>query len=481
MKFVKILKQLILEAKNTEELLNTYAYGEKKSDKGKVKRSLMTPEELMVIIANDPTSRIKGLRPENVVNQLYNPTIKDSQDYIDLGLEAVEKPGDYTEWIITQLRKLAIKVDQEVPFKENREAFERAYQRARRLFFEDLFKVKQDLIRFHANKKTDRIEKKDINQYANFDELESVVASLPLETATTTRSERRESKVHPGAEMVFESPNWDIIKIERQDELGREAACFYGGNQLRKERGETNWCTSAPNASGPFKNYISKGPLFVLIPKGGNTTFGPKDVGDISGLPSRRYQFHFEDKQFMDPDDSQIDLLEFFGPGGEMEELKEFFRPYFGKIFLKGENTNNKTFKLEYPSGGASKYAAIYGLDTIIDSIPDSITTFEVINKSNTPLDLKIDEDFVKKFSNLKALHLHNAVSSLPSNLGDLNLKFLAVTNSKNIDEIPQSVDRLVEDGTLTLASFAGSNPNLKLPEKLQKALEDGDIIGYFG
>jgi hypothetical protein len=62
-----------------------------------------------------------------------------------------------------------------------------------------------------------------------------------------------------------------------------------------------------------------------------------------------------------------------------------------------------------------------------------------------------------------------------------LNLKFLAVTNSKNIDEIPQSVDRLVEDGTLTLASFAGSNPNLKLPEKLQKALEDGDIIGYFG
>jgi len=94
MKFVKILKQLVLEAKNTEELLNTYAYGEKKSDKGKVKRSLMTPEELIVIIANDPTSRIKGLRPENVVNQLYNPSIKDSQDYIDFGLEAVEKPGD---------------------------------------------------------------------------------------------------------------------------------------------------------------------------------------------------------------------------------------------------------------------------------------------------------------------------------------------------------------------------------------------------
>jgi len=480
MKFVKILKQLVLEAKNTEELLNTYAYGEKKSDKGKVKRSLMTPEELIVIIANDPTSRIKGLRPENVVNQLYNPSIKDSQDYIDIGLEAVEKPGDYTEWIITQLRKLAIKVDQEVPFKENRGAFQQAYDAARNLFFEDLFKVKQNLIRFHANKKTDKIEKKDINQYSNFDELDSVVEALPLETATTTKSERKESKVHPGSEVVLQTPNWDVIKIERQDELGKEAACFYGGNQLKSGKGETNWCTSAPGLSY-FQNYIRKGPLFVLLPKGEKTKFGSLEKGEISGLPSRRYQFHFEDQQFMDPDDKQIDLVEFFGPEGDMEELKEYFKPYFGKIFLKGENTNNKTFKLEYPSGGASKYAAIYGLDTIIDSIPDSITTFEVINKSNTPLNLNIDENFVKKFNNLKALHLHNAVSSLPSNLGDLNLKFLAVTNSKNIDEIPQSVDRLVDDGTLTLASFAGSNPNLKLPEKLKKALEDGDIIGYFG
>jgi hypothetical protein len=479
MKFVKILKQLVIESKNTEELINTFAYGEKKSDKGKVKRSLMTPDELMVIISNDPTSRIKGLRPENVVNQLYNPNIKDSQDYIDIGLGAVEKPGDYTEWIISQLRKLAVKVDQEVPFKENKEAFERAYKSARNLFFEDLFKVKQDLIRFHANKKTDRIEKKDINQYANFDELESIVASLPLETATTTRSERRESKVHPGAEMVFQSPNWDVIKIERKDELGKEAACFYGGNQLRKERGETNWCTSAASASGPFKNYISKGPLFVLIPKSGNTKFGPKDVGDISGLPSRRYQFHFEDTQFMDPDDRQIDLIQFFGPGGEMEELKEFFRPYFSKLFLGGSNSDGKNFILEYPSSGASKYAAIYGLENIIDNLPDTIVRFDVLNSTNTPLNLNIDENFVKKFKNIHTLNLRNAVSSLPSNLGDLDIKFLAVTNTPNIKSIPESLSRLVDEGILKLCSFAGSNPNLKIPEKIRKAIENVEVVGY--
>ena len=477
MKFINILKNLITEAKNTEELISTFAYGEKKSDKGKVKRSLMSPDELMIIISNDPTSRIKGLRPENVVNQLYNPTIKDSEEYINLGLESVEKPGDYTEWIISQLRKLAVNVDKEVPFKENKSAFERAYQQARNIFFEDLFKVKQNLIRFHANKKTDRIEKKDINQYTNFDELESVVETLPLETATTTRSERKESKVHPGSEIVFESPNWDVIKIERQDELGKEAACFYGGNQLKSGRGETNWCTSAPGLSY-FQNYIRKGPLFVLIPKGGNTKFGPKDIGDVSGLPSRRYQFHFEDQQFMDPDDRQIDLVQFFGPGGDMEELKEFFKPYFSKMFLNGEKSSDSTiFKLEYPSGGTSKFAGIYGLDSIMDSIPETITKFEIVNKTDTNLNLNIDEKFVKRFKNLNALHLQNAVTSLPSNLGDLNLRFFAITNTSNIDSIPESVDRLVDN--LTLVSFAKSNPDLKIPERLRKAIEEGDIIGY--
>lgn len=482
MKFVTLLKQIIIESKNIEDLINTFAYGEKKSDKGKVKRSLMSPDELMVIISNDPTSRIKGLRPENVVNQLYNPTVKDSQDYIDLGLQSVEKPGDYVEWMISQLRKLAVKVDQEVPFKENKEEFERAYKQARNLFFEDLFKVKQNLIRFHANKKTDKIEKKDINQYSNFDELESVVDQLPLETATTTKSERKESKVHPGSEIVYETPNWDVIKIERQDELGKEAACFYGGNQMKSSKGETNWCTSAPGLNY-FQNYIKKGPLYVMLPKGENTKFGSnaKEKGDISGLPARRYQFHFEDQQFMDPDDRQIDLVKYFGPGGEMEELKEFFKPQFTNAYLNaGNSSDGETFRLEYPSNSTSKYVGIYGLDEILSNIPTSISKFEIINKSDTPLNIKIDEDFIRKYNNIKSIHLQNAVSSLPSNLGTLkDVKFFAVTNTKDIKEIPESVDNFVDSGKLSLVSFTGSNKNMKIPKKLKEAIENGDIMGY--
>lgn len=482
MKFVNLLKQLVLEAKSVENLIDTFAFGQKKSDKGKVKKSLMTPEELMVIIANDPTSRIKGLRPENVVNQLYNPSVKDPEEYISLGLESVEKPGDYVEWLISQLRKLPLVVDEIAPFKEDKARFEQTYKTMRGLFFEDLFKTKQNLIRFHANKNTDRIPKdmRDIGQYNSFDALDRLVSDLPLETATTTKSERKESRVHPGSQLVYQSPNWDVIKIERQDEIGKEAACFYGGNQMKSGKGETNWCTSAPGLNF-FRNYISKGPLFVILPKSEELEFqkGIKK-GEVSGLPAKRYQFHFEDSQFMDPDDRQIDLVKFFGPNGEMEELKEFFKPYFAKKFLSGSADSSGIFRLSYPEDQNSKYAMIYGIDNIIDELPDNITKFEIINRSNNPVNIVIDENFVKKFKNIFSLHLENVVKKLPSNIGDLkDMSFFAITKSKDLEEIPESMDKLIENGNLTLVSFAGSNPNLKIPPKMMAAIENGDILGY--
>ena len=483
MKFVNLLKQLVLESKNVENLINTYAFGEKKNEKGKTKKSLMSPDELMIIISNDPTSRIKGLRPENVVNQLYNPDIKNSEEYVELGLESVEKPGDYVEWIISQLRKLPIAADQIAPFKEDKKRFEQVYRTMRDLYFADLFKTKQNLIRFHANKNTDRISKemRDIGQYSSFDALDRVVSDLPLETATTTKSERKESRVHPGAKMVYQTPNWDVIKIERDDELGKEAACFYGGNQMKSGRGETNWCTSAPGLNF-FQRYISKGPLFVILPKSEEAEFKyGKTKGDVSGLPAKRYQFHFEDSQFMDPDDRQIDLVKYFKPGGEMEELKEFFKPYFAKKFLskKGSGTAGE-FKLDYPEDSSSKYAAIYGLENVLDDLDPGLTKFQIVNKSREPMSVKIDNDFVKKFPNLITLHLENVVDKLPENLGDLkNLKFLAITGSKNLDSIPESVNKLIDKGDMRLISFTGSNPDLKIPEKVREAIENGDVLGY--
>lgn len=95
-------------------------------------------------------------------------------------------------------------------------------------------------------------------------------------------------------------------------------------------------------------------------------------------------------------------------------------------------------------------------------------------------MSVKIDNDFVKKFPNLITLHLENVVDKLPENLGDLkNLKFLAITGSKNLDSIPESVNKLIDKGDMRLISFTGSNPDLKIPEKVREAIENGDVLGY--
>jgi hypothetical protein len=117
-------------------------------------------------------------------------------------------------------------------------------------------------------------------------------------------------------------------------------------------------------------------------------------------------------------------------------------------------------------------------LDSILEQLPSDLKKFEI--KSNTPLNLNIDENFVKKFKDLDSLCLENAVTKLPSNIGELkNIKFFAVTNTKNIDEIPESVGNFIDSGLLLLISFAQSNKNLKIPEKVRNAIESNEVVGY--
>jgi hypothetical protein len=55
-----------------------------------------------------------------------------------------------------------------------------------------------------------------------------------LTLATTTKSERKSAApVHPGAKMVFDGPTWRVIEIENKGPVGKEAACFYGGNNKK--------------------------------------------------------------------------------------------------------------------------------------------------------------------------------------------------------------------------------------------------------
>lgn len=118
----------------------------------------------------------------------------------------------------------------------------------------------------------------------------------------------------------------EILKVLSQDEfkvlhngekwfifqpLSEKAACYLGVS--------TEWCTTwgpyslnkkHKDRSNQFRNYSSKGPLFIMVNK--------NDFDD-------KYQFHFETNQFMDKNDRRINTSSFFSEKDKSEVLYYFF------------------------------------------------------------------------------------------------------------------------------------------------------------
>lgn len=422
MKFNSVLRGLVLENARLEFLINQFTKPRKKGEEKLP--PVMDKASLMKIIANDPKSRVDG--------------------------EDVKKVGEYTQWLIKQYLKLIPQDGEEVDKRELKAKID--------LFFEDLYKTKQDLEKFDRFK--NRLGERDINKYS-IDSLFDAVKDFSLEKTKATSDEKKEASktfIFPGSELVYDGPNWAITKVTDKGALGKEAACFFGGyNQ------ETRWCTSAPGLQW-FEKYIKDGPLYQVFNKSSKVT-------EKTGLPSERYQFHFPSGQFMDINDRQIQLVDFLnGPG---EEMKEYFRPEF----LKGLATGSKSDKItvNYPNDSSSQYIALYGFDEFFENLPENISRLEFSVNSRggdnqfsggMPI-----PDSLGKFKNLDAIHLQNIVSSLPASIGELkNLIFLSLPENKNLKELPKEIANLPN---LSVINLKGSNPNIKIPDEILKKAED--------
>lgn len=137
------------------------------------------------------------------------------------------------------------------------------------------------------------IADRDINQY-NFNSLRRVVRNTHIPSKKEPEQSRGDYKE------IFRNDRLIVIMTRDQ-----EAACFWGKN--------TRWCTAAKN-NNMFKSYNRSGPLYIIIPR--------KPV-----RPGEKYQFHFEDDQFMDEQDHDISrwgrsLVRRF------PELAEIFKDY---------------------------------------------------------------------------------------------------------------------------------------------------------
>ena len=447
MRFQDLLRRVIVEQSRMDVLADKLT----KAEKGK--KPLLTPEELFALVVADPQTKVvEGVDIDNFDNDF----------------SVVKKVGPYAQWIIkTYLNQKPLNIDEYDP---NDKLIKNAIVAMKGQFMEDLYKITADLQKFDRHKGKIPSEFRDINKLTP-EKLYDLVKDFSMEKTKASKEEKKiasQTYEHPGGEIVFRGPEWTIAKVEDKGQLGKDAACFYGGNQLEPSKGETRWCTSAPGLSW-FDRYIKDGPLYVIIP---NTTEGRR--GDVSGLPAERYQFHFPSNQFMDVHDRQQDLVQLLN--GPMKELKNYFKPEFVKGLSK-DAKSGKELVIDYPRDASSKYVALYGWDELFKNIDPQTERIDFTNGSREPLNLSFPKELAN-LKNLQTFYVENGLSKVPDELKDLkNLEFLSLPNNPNLKELPEWIADLPN---LIALSVKGGNSNLEIPERLQQRfVENGGEVWF--
>jgi hypothetical protein len=441
MKFTNILKSIILENSRFKVLYDSLVQQPSSGGKFKPDPKKIPFESLKALIFADPTTII----PRGAEFDIDSASVED--------MEKV-KVGKYTNWLIKNFMKPAnIEANPEDP-----RAYAQAVKGYQSLFMEDLYKVTDDLKKYERFKNTFPQEKRDIAKLTK-DQVFELVKDLSLDKTKASKAEKEQAKKsyeHPGANVVFRGSNWTVIKIEGTSELQKDAACFYGGSH-ESDKGESRWCTSSPGAEW-WKRYLSKGPLYVILPNEST------DLGQVSGLPVERYQFHFPEQQFMDREDRQQNLVELLN--GKLKELKDYFKPEFAKgLVAKGEMKVN----IQIPQGAAGKFIALYGAEEIFDNLPDNIVSMVIENKvANTTI--KIPPS-ISRFQSLETLMLDNIIDSLPDQVAECkSLNFLSLPNNQGLKKLPESIGSM---DNLSFVNISGCDPSLRIPDSIADKFDD--------
>jgi hypothetical protein len=195
-------------------------------------------------------------------------------------------------------------------------------------------------------------------------------------------------------------------------------------------------------------------------------------VGQKTGLPFERYQFHFPSNQFMDRDDRQQDLVQLLM--GKLSETKEFFKPEFAKGLT---SQNGTKVEISYPDSSAGKFVALYGFDELFDNLPDNIEHLLIQNKGKENIALDVPES-IGRFQNLEAILFKNLVKTIPDSICRCTkLNLLSLPDNPSLQSVPECIKDLEN---LAFINLSGGNSNIHIPEQLRNNLEDqGDGFYY--
>jgi len=371
------------------------------------------------IILFDPTTRLNG------ISEAYVYLMLESNAFDLSKMGGKIKVGEYSEWLIKQF----LNADSNQVYVSPSPARETLLLRVR--FIEDLYKVKENLTKFHRFKNRLTKDNRDINKLMVGD-LEFLMLDYSLEKTKASAEEKdaaKSSYSYPGSEIVFKGLDWTVVKISELTELAKDAACFFGGYDLKPIQGETSWCTSSPGTYNRYDYHAEKGPLYVVLPNKCDT-FGKK-----TGLPSVRYQFHFQTNQFMDQHDKGIILTDYLN--GPMLELKDFFKPEFA-AGLTG-NGGEELLIDDFEYGQVGKYISLYGLNDLFETLPDTLTKIHVKN-NNSKVSVELPPS-ITRFKKLTSIYFKNCLTNIPEEICSLdNLVFIALENNTNLTNLPEKI-----------------------------------------
>ena len=445
MKFTNILKNIILEDSRFTLLYDKLVdKGGKKPQEGKIPFDV-----LKTIIFADPTTRA----PQSLLQNIETLTPEQME---------IVKVGKYTQWLLKNFLKPTFEGEVEVGSPQ----YKRMTKEYKDRFLEDLYKVTDDLKKFERFKGQLPQESRDIAKLTP-DSLFGLVKDFKLEKTKGSKQEKEEAKLsyqYPGSTVAFRGPNWTVVKIEDQSELGKNAACFFGGYH-EADMGETRWCTSSPGLNY-FDSHIKQGPLYVILPNNADK------LGQKTGLPQERYQWHFQSNQYMDREDRRVNIIEMLQ--GKLSELREFFKPEFARGLTK---QNDKRLDINNDdSSAAGKFIQIYGYKELFDTLPDDMTQIIINNQKNNNVAFDIPES-IGRFDKLQTLLLGGIVKSVPDSICNLkDLLLLSLPNNPQLTTLPVCIKDLPMLGFLNI-----NGSNITIPEELKDVLEqEGDSQGYY-
>jgi hypothetical protein len=456
MRIIQVLSNLITEDARFQVLYKKYVL-----PSGDRKKGILPFEIVKEIVFADPTTRV----PEN-----YDKNGASVEDMIS---EKV-KVGKYTQWMLNIFIKphLTDEGTGEI-IQVGSDEYKRSAVEYRRLFLEDLLHFTELLSKYDRFKGgLVDASKKDINNVKSINELSQLLVKVGDDTVELElyrgKKVKKEQGVDvntnfkfPGSEILKVGSEYTLIKIADKGDLGSKAASYFGGYH-NVDRGESSWCTSPENAEYSHR-YRQQGPLYLFI---ANDDKG--EVGQVTGLPSDRYQFHFPSNQFRDRRNQEIPLVEYLN--GRWSEFKEIFKHEFAAGFVR---PNTERVSIKYPGDSTAKFIALYGLDELFDSLPETIVALNITNTSNETINLTIP-DSISRFKSLSAIMLYNVISEVPESICELKkLSVISFPKNQGLKTIPECIVNLPEFTFLNVKEC----PNLQIPKGLE---ELGDGQGTF-